>query len=182
MISYSQRMNDKTNSEDDTAMPYQFAQYKTIIIQPSWLQWLIVELPVILLTITCFAIAGLEDFPFPDLILAAAALLGLRLLYSFIYIRRMEYRIDSSQLVFEHGIFTRSSDYMELYRIVDFREKRNFMEQICGLKTIRIYSGDRTMPKLDIIGVPNRFDIVSKLRERVIYNRLRNGVYEITNR
>lgn len=114
--------------------------------------------------------------------LAAAALLGLRLLYSFIYIRRMEYRIDSSQLVFEHGIFTRSSDYMELYRIVDFREKRNFMEQICGLKTIRIYSGDRTMPKLDIIGVPNRFDIVSKLRERVIYNRLRNGVYEITNR
>lgn len=94
----------------------------------------------------------------------------------------MEYRIDASQLVFEHGIFTRSSDYMELYRIIDFREKRNFMEQICGLKTVQILSGDRSMPKLDIIGVPNRFDLVSKLRERVIYNRLRNGVYEITNR
>lgn len=94
----------------------------------------------------------------------------------------MEYRIDASQLIFEHGIFTRSSDYMELYRIIDFREKRNFMEQICGLKRVQIMSGDRSMPKLDIIGVPNRFDLVSKLRERVIYNRLRNGVYEITNR
>ena len=50
------------------------------------------------------------------------------------------------------------------------------------LKTVHILSGDRSMPKLDIIGVPNRFDLVSKLRERVIYNRLRNGVYEITNR
>ena len=163
-------------------LPYQFTQYKTIILQPSWLQWLIIELPMILITGAGFAVAGLEDFPLRTLMLVIVGIFALRLLYTFVYIRRIEYRIDASQLVFEHGIFTRSSDYMELYRIVDFKEKRNFMEQICGLKTVHILSGDRSMPKLDIIGVPNRFDLVSKLRERVIYNRLRNGVYEITNR
>ncbi len=163
-------------------LPYQFNQYKTIILQPSWLQWLIIELPMIFMTVALFAVTGLEEFVLKGLALALASVFALRILYTFVYIRRMEYRIDASQLVFEHGIFTRSSDYMELYRIIDFREKRNFMEQICGLKTVQILSGDRSMPKLDIIGVPNRFDLVSKLRERVIYNRLRNGVYEITNR
>ena len=163
-------------------LPYQSTQYKTIILQPSWMQWLIIELPVILLTIAGFAVAGLDGFPLRKLLLVLVGIFTLRLLYTFVYIRRMEYRIDASQLIFEHGIFTRSSDYMELYRIIDFKEKRNFMEQICGLKTVQILSGDRSMPRLDIIGVPNRFDLVSKLRERVIYNRLRNGVYEITNR
>lgn len=163
-------------------LPYQFQQYKIIILQPSWLQWLIIELPMILITGIGLGLAGIDGFPFRTMMLVVVGLSTLRLLYSLLYIRRMEYRIDASQLVFEHGIFTRSSDYMELYRIVDFKEKRNFMEQICGLKTVHILSGDRSMPKLDIIGVPNRFDLVSKLRERVIYNRLRNGVYEITNR
>ena len=163
-------------------IPYQFNQYKTIILQPSWLQWLIIELPIIILTVAGLMVSGLENIPMQPLLLILTGIFALRLLYTLVYIRRMEYRIDASQLIFEHGIFTRSSDYMELYRIIDFREKRNFMEQICGLKTVRILSGDRTMPKLDIIGVPNRFDLVSKLRERVIYNRLRNGVYEITNR
>ena len=56
------------------------------------------------------------------------------------------------------------------------------MQQICGLKTVTIYSGDRSTPKLDIIGVKNDLDLVSLVRERVELNRRRKGIYEITNR
>ena len=56
------------------------------------------------------------------------------------------------------------------------------MQQLTGLKTVSIYSGDRTTPRLDIIGMDARLDIVGCIRERVEYNKLRKGVYEITNR
>ena len=69
-----------------------------------------------------------------------------------------------------------------LYRIVDFSESRDILEQLFGLKTVSIYSGDRTNPKLDIYGVKEKLDVVAIIRERVEYNKRRKGIYEITNR
>jgi hypothetical protein len=51
-----------------------------------------------------------------------------------------------------------------------------------GIKTVSIYSGDRTNPRLDIYGIRERTDVVSVIRERVEYNKRSKGVYEITNR
>ena len=88
------------------------------------------------------------------------------MLYGCLYLSKLQFIVSSEQLIIQHGIFHRTSDYIELYRIVDFCEQRCIMEQLFGLKTISIYSGDRTNP----------------IRERVEYNKQRRGVYEITNR
>ena len=103
------------------------------------------------------------------------------LLYRFIYLRRIRYRIGEEQLVSEHGIFIRRVDYMELYRIVDFQEHQSLLQQICGLKTVRILSMDRNTPRLDLIGIRRRDDIVAIIRERVEINKRKKGIYEITN-
>ncbi|NDV84623.1 PH domain-containing protein [Bacteroides sp. 51] len=142
-------------------------RFRTIFLQPHWLQFIINELPGILLMIGCLIIGGIDAMPFVNLFLVAAGLLSLRLLYNFVYLRRMEYRINGEQLIMEYGVFTRKSDYLELYRIVDFNEHRTLPQQICGLKTVTIYSGDRSNPKLVIIGVKNDLDLVSLIRERV---------------
>ena len=76
----------------------------------------------------------------------------------------------------------RDSDYIELYRVVDFKENRSFLQQLAGLKTVSVYSGDRNTPRLDIIGVRNSMNLVAHIRERVEYNKQRKGIYEITNR
>lgn len=157
-------------------------RFRTIFLQPHWLQFIINELPGILLAGSCLIIGGIDAMPFANLFLIAAILLSLRLLYAFVYLRRMEYRINGEQLIMEHGVFTRKSDYLELYRIVDFNEHRTFPQQICGLKTVTIYSGDRSNPKLAIIGLKNDLDLVSLIRERVEFNKQRKGIYEITNR
>ena len=108
--------------------------------------------------------------------------LSLVLLYRFVYLKRMVYRITAEQLIYEHGVFTRSSDYVELYRVVDFAERSNLLQQICCLKTVSVYSGDRTTPRLDIIGVGINENLVPIIRERVEQNKRRKGIYEITNR
>lgn len=157
-------------------------RFRTLFLQPHWLQFIINELPGILITGGCLIVAGVDGMPFTNLFLIAAVLLVLRLLYAFFYLRRMEYRIDGEQLIMEYGVFTRKSDYLELYRIVDFNEHRTLPQQICGLKTVTIYSGDRNNPKQIITGLKNDLDLVSLIRERVEYNKKRKGIYEITNR
>lgn len=157
-------------------------RYRTIILQPHWMQFVINELPMLIITSVAFIAGGMDEMPLANLCLIIAGLLAVRLLYTFIYLRRIECRINEEQLIMNHGVFTRKSDYLELYRIVDFNEHRTLMQQICGLKTVTIYSEDRSTPKLDIIGVKNDLDLVSLVRERVELNRRRKGIYEIANR
>ena len=156
--------------------------YGTIVVRPHPLQFIVNELLLMLLTAAGFMAAGLEGSEYSDLMFMLSSFCLILLTYKLIYLRKMEFRISGEQLISEHGVFTRNSDYIELYRVVDFREHRSFFQQVFGLKTVSIYSGDRTTPRLDIIGVNDRMELVAYIRERVEYNKRRKGIYEITNR
>ena len=110
-----------------------------------------------------------------------ALMLSLLLLYRYLYLRRIRYCIGTEQFVSEYGIIRRKVDYMELYRIVDFQEHQSLLQQFCGLKTVSILSMDRNTPRLDLIGIFHRDDLVSIIRERVETNKRKKGIYEITN-
>jgi uncharacterized membrane protein YdbT with pleckstrin-like domain len=95
---------------------------------------------------------------------------------------RMEFVITEEQIIFRHGLMVHSIDYLELYRVVDYQENRTALQQILGIKTLRVQSGDKNTPILDIIGLPVNTNIIPLIRERVEYNKTRSGVYEFTNR
>lgn len=152
----------------------------TIQLRPRTVQFFIDNLPLLTLDLCGYVCAGMDGMPFMGLLLWLSAAMSLVLAYRFIYLKRMVYRITGEQLIYEHGVITRSSDYMELYRVVDFAERSNLLQQLCGLKTVSVHSGDRTTPRLDIIGVDMNNDLVPVIRRRV--NKRRKGIYEITNR
>ena len=129
-----------------------------------------------------FVYAGIDDAVLSTLVFVLSLLLSICLAYRMVYLCRMRYIISNEQLVFEHGVFHREVDYQELYRVVDFNESQTFMQQLFHLKTVSIYSGDRTTPRLDIIGVPMKENLVTAIRERVETNKRRRSIYEITNR
>ncbi len=156
-------------------------QYVDVMIRPDWRQLLIDELVSILAAIALLVIGGLDAVPYHSVFFCIALALVFKVYYRFVYLRGMHYTITGEQLVYEHGVFTRSRDYIELYRIVDFDEKRSFLQLILGLKTIVVHSGDRTMPKLLIIGIREGTDVVDCLRERVSYNRKRMNIHEFAN-
>ena len=135
-----------------------------------------------LVSLVLFLVAGHDaiTFKMPFLVLGTVTIL--MTLYGCLYLSKLQYVISAEQLIVQQGVFHRTSDYIELYRIVDFSEQRDILEQFFGLKTISIYSGDRTNPKLDICGVQEKVDVVGIIRERVEYNKQIKGVYEITNR
>lgn len=153
-----------------------------ITLRPCIGQYFINELPLLLLCVAMLLIGGLSGCAYNTLLLVPCLLFSLCLLYRFVYLRGIRYHIGSEQLICKHGVFQRSVNYMELYRVVDFSEHQTLMQQICGLKSVTIFSMDRSTPKLEMIGIASKDDIVSLIRIRVETNKRRKGVYEITNR
>ena len=111
------------------------------------------ELPSLAVCCAGGIYGGMEGVPYPVAGVAVFFCLSLVLLYRFLCLCRIRYRIGSEQLVCEQGVFVRKVDYMELYRIVDFQEHQSLMQQLCGLKTVRIFSTDRNTPRLDLTGM-----------------------------
>ena len=155
--------------------------YRDVCLRPCLRQLLIDEGISILGSLALLVAGGLDAVPYRSVLLGLGLLLSLKVCYSLVFLRKMVYTITGEQLVYEHGVFTRSRDYIELYRVVDFDEKRSFLQLLLGLKTIVVHSGDRTMPKLKIIGIREKADVVSCLRERVSYNRKRMNIHEFAN-
>ena len=157
-------------------------RFRTIRIRPNLLQFVINEFPLLAVSTGLLFYSGMEDMPLQGLSLIIGFITTMILVYRLIYMCRTIYRIEDEVFVYEHGIFQRKVDYTELYRIVDFNEHQNLFQQILGIKTISIFSGDRTTPKVDMIGINVKEEIVGIIRERVEYNKRRRSIYEITNR
>lgn len=155
--------------------------YQDVRLRPCMRQLLIDEGLSILGATALLVAGGLDTVPWHPVCLCLALALIVKVIYSLVYLRQMEYTITGEQLVYEHGVFSRSRDYIELYRVVDFDERRSFLQLLLGLKTIVVHSGDRTMPKLKIIGIREKAEVVECLRERVSYNRKRMNIHEFAN-
>lgn len=159
--------------------------FDTKVLKPHLLQYCICEGWYGVLCLLSFAIAGLdviESTTISRLLIYFGIFLLIYLIYQFFYLSRMKYVVTDEQLIFLHGVFQHSTDYMELYRVVDYQQNRTLLQQLFGLKTITILSGDRNMSRLDIIGVLEDENVVSEIRQRVEYNKKEKSIYEITNR
>ena len=155
---------------------------QNMILKPCPGQFVINELPRLFLCILGLVYGGIEGSPLALPVLSVSLVLVLLLSYRYIYLRHIRYIIGEEQLVCENGIFHRSVNYMELYRIVDFYEHQTLLQQLFSLKSVIIYSMDRQTPRLELQGLSNTSEVVSIIRERVEYNKQKRCVYEITNR
>lgn len=159
--------------------------FKHILLKPHWSQYIINEAIAIFLCFLCFLCNGLEYLE--ELNVLRMTLEGsglfilLYLVYRILYIRSIKYIITSEQLIVEHGVFSHSTEYLELYRVIDYQQHKSFAQQLFGLKTILVLSGDRTSPIIRLSGIRNQMDIIPEIRQRVEFNKKRRGIYEITN-
>ena len=71
---------------------------------------------------------------------------------------------------------------MELYRIIDYQEKQDIIQQMMGIKDVIIVSGEKSHPILRIYGIKNNLDIIGYINTRVEQAKKERKIYEITNR
>ena len=158
--------------------------YPSIRLHPSGRQFVVQEGMTTVCVCLLFIAIGYEGLMPESVVpylLGLVLLAVLYLVYRYLYITRMVYVISDEQLKYEFGIFSSTKDFIELYRVVDYSEQRSFLQILLGLKTVSIYSGDRTRPRLDIIGVPDKMNLINTIRERVEINKKQRNIHEFTN-
>ena len=156
--------------------------FDKISIKPCWRQLVIEQLLWFILCIGLAVAYLLTSFMFHGLLLLLAMLVAAYLFYQVLYLSRIVYIVTGEQIIYLHGVLMHQTDYMELYRVVDYQQHRSLLQQLTGLKTITIMSGDRNLPSLDIIGVEADEEVVQEIRIRVEYNKQMKHIHEITNR
>lgn len=156
--------------------------YGTIVLRPHWSEDIFQNLMVLYASGILCLLSEMMTPPFSYIIGIASLLLLIALLCKFIKLQCKRYRITGEQLIYSHGIFTRRHEYIELYRIIDFQEHQSLTQQLTRLKTVVVYSCDRTTPRLSLVGIRASLPLVAIIRERVEHAKLHRSIYEITNR
>lgn len=91
------------------------------------------------------------------------------------------YEVTEDRLILHKGIFVKSIDEIELYRVKDVRLDFTLINQWAGIGTITIASSDETTRSGDLVipDVESARDRREKLRELVNTARKSRGVREI---
>ena len=157
---------------------------RQMTIRPDFRQYLSEVMPLVLA-----GLLGIALYPFMPkwpyiswAYLALYALLLITLATRYAVLRAFSWEISDVKICRRHGILTRQTDYIELYRVVDYRESQTFLQRLFGVKTVVIVSTDKSDPSMLICGVPAKADLVAHTRNLVEQNKKENHIYEITNR
>jgi len=113
--------------------------------------------------------------------LALTALALLIVLFKWIEVMGSLYQVTSERLIVRRGIFMKSIDEIELYRVKDVRMNFSLLNQWARIGTICLTSSDETTRSGDFImrQVPNAQVRREELRRLVDAARRQRGVREI---
>lgn len=160
--------------------PRVLSRVGTIVLRPSVRQWLCDQWPVLTVNVAAYALLWMSSYP--KALLLLPLMVSLHLIYQLVFMRNMKFTFSEELLMYEYGVFNKRVEYLELYRVVDFHERINVIQNLFGLKTVVLHSGDRSTPTLIIPGIDRHYPLVAIVRQRVESGKRSKGIYEITNR
>ena len=110
-----------------------------------------------------------------------AAFILIFLVLRYVMLVNVKWLVEEETLCRIKGIFSKQTDYIEMYRITDYKENQSFLQRIMGVKTVTVYSTDRSDEVTDIPGVPADMNLIGIIRDNVEKCRKKKRIYEIAN-
>lgn len=156
-----------------------------IMLRPSINYWVITNCHLIVISVIILLFSNFlkinEALQYAGSLLA----LGILLVLFYRYINTLlctKWIITKEQILIYKGVFAKSIDYIELYRVCDYQERKSFIQALINNTNLYIYSGDKSNPVLAIKGIKAGTNILKEIRERVETQKQRKSIYEFTNR
>jgi uncharacterized membrane protein YdbT with pleckstrin-like domain len=122
---------------------------------------------------------GFEFIPgkdlYRDIILGTIFLIYV---YRFFYIQSFTYKFEADLIIITYGVFSTSTNYIELFKVKAFDQYQSFLMRIIGVMRVNIYSSDLIKKHIDISGIPSS-NFLIELRRLVNKSRANNNVYEV---
>lgn len=101
-------------------------------------------------------------------------------LYKYFLIISSTFYLSDQQLIIQRGVFTKTVNYLELYRIKDILVEQPFWMKALGLMNITLLSFDKEESLLILKGIKIS-DLPQSIRNHVQECRQRNKVLTIDN-
>ena len=89
------------------------------------------------------------------------------------------YRITNDRIEFERGIFSKSVQNMDLWRVKDIDFNQSLVQRLFGLGRIHIETSDKDIPIIDIGPIKGARDLYNKLKKAELDADRRRGVVHI---
>jgi uncharacterized membrane protein YdbT with pleckstrin-like domain len=110
------------------------------------------------------------------------AFVGIPILY--IFFRRMAvkaqvFELTSERLLTSHGVLSRTTDSLELYRVKDMRIIQPLALRMVGLENIELMTSDETSPRVVLDHIPASIHLADQIRAHVEACRLAKGTREV---
>jgi uncharacterized membrane protein YdbT with pleckstrin-like domain len=109
--------------------------------------------------------------------LVAIITIGLALPFYWLRARARHYKITTQRIVVESGLFSKTMEQVDLYRITDYVVERPFLQRLAGTGNLVLEAIDSTSPVVRIDGLAT--DVVAlyeKLRHATEACKQRRGV------
>jgi len=100
-------------------------------------------------------------------------------LYKVILIKAVRYEITSERIKVNSGIFSKTTNAMELYRVKDYTMEAPFFYRLFHLGNIYITTSDHTTPLITLKAIPNAQKLMDDIRTHVELRRDLKGVREV---
>jgi uncharacterized membrane protein YdbT with pleckstrin-like domain len=82
-------------------------------------------------------------------------------------VKSTTYRLTSERLITERGIFSKTTDTLELYRVRDMQVTQPFAQRLLGLHTIHLLTADTSTPSVVLDYIPVALGLPDKFRAQV---------------
>lgn len=100
-------------------------------------------------------------------------------LWLWLQVRCTRYTLTTERLRISTGVFTRTVEELELYRVHDSSLVEPLLYRLVGLATILITTSDYSAPHVRLVGVADGEAVREALRKHVEACRQRQGVRDI---
>lgn len=101
------------------------------------------------------------------------------MLWKYLLIRTWRIQITDKRIIESKGVFSTTTDELELYRVKDIRLSQPFWLRLVGLSNIELITSDKSDAYLIVPAIRNGKSIREELRTAVEQRRSRKGVKEV---
>lgn len=157
-----------------------------VSICPDYREFLAENLGTIFLfavSLVAMPFSSAFHIPYINILVGLASLvLALALVTRYISLTAVTWIVNEDTICRTEGFFSKKTDYVELYRVVDYQESQTFLQKLLKVKTVTVVSTDKTDAFMEIYGISANLNLVKTIRERVEKCKQDKRIYEITNR
>ncbi len=97
----------------------------------------------------------------------------------WLQVRCRVFRLTNERLIITSGIFSKTTEALELYRVRDFQVQQSLMERLVGLHTVHLITSDASTPQLILDCMPVAANLPDLLREHIEECRVQKRVREV---